>query len=127
MYESGKQIVMDCRCGKNKRMLRYIYDDYQAEAKCLSCGKIHVIGSIEEEHRIEQEKKDGRLKAEENRDRYASERDVEFKKAFHRSLNNLQAIPDPIANFYDSQTPDFKEMEWLNERKRKNRSWVSQL
>lgn len=126
MHESGKQIVMDCNCGKSKRMLRYIYEDYQVEAECLSCGKVHIIGSIEKEHKIEQEKKDGRLKAEENRDRYTGERDEEFKREFHRSLNHLTAIPDPIANFYQSQSPNFKEMEWLKERKRRNRLQVSQ-
>ena len=122
MIEEGKTIIIDClKCGKNSRAIRYVYENYQVESKCLSCGKVSVIGSIESDHNEAQNDKKNRQKSVENRDRYMRERDEETKRIYKMSLERLETLPDAVANFYDAQEPNFEEKIRLHERKRRNR------
>lgn len=122
---SDKQpiIVEECRrCSAPRaKGMQWLEDDAVYVFQCDSCGKKMWMGdSITSNEGAIQAKKD-REKAEENRDRYMREREEEMRDSWDRAEENMEVLPDPIANFYDSMEPSFEEKERLAESKREQR------
>lgn len=77
-------------------------------------------GETKDHMKFVEGKRNARLKAEDNRDRYMREREDEFGREFKRRTEDLEALPDPVGNFYDSQNPSFDERKLSWERRKNN-------
>jgi len=115
--------VDECRRCKEKKAkgMRWLEDDAVYVFQCDCCGKKMWMGDSITSNEGAIEAKNEREKAEENRDRYGREKHEQMTQNWNTADENLEAMPDPIANFYDSMEPSFEEKEQLASRKREQR------
>ena len=120
MYESGNIVrVPECsHCGtRNAKGLEVIFDDYRVDFQCDTCGKVMIQGELESSINAAMESKYGRELAEQNRDRYMRERNEQWHRQYKDHLESFKAIPDCVETFYESMEADFKQYQWILDRK----------
>ena len=85
-------MVEECRrCGlQNARGTMLVFNDGAIDFKCDTCGNIMRMGYTEQSNLKQMESKRGRLRAEENRSRYQSEKRVQINEAYGQMLASPQ-------------------------------------
>ena len=89
--------IDECRrCGlKNARGTTLIFNDGAIDFKCDVCGRTMRMGYTEQSNLKQMESKRGRVRAEENRTRFQSEKRVQVNEAY----GNMLATPKERIDF----------------------------
>lgn len=76
--------------------------------KCDICGQKRKLGHDESHALLIDAEADNMQKALENRERYRREFDEMYRQEYAKGLEDLQNLPDPVSNFYQSENPQFE-------------------